>query len=273
MAIELVGGEQSKPLSIFICLFTYGGIEAKTMQCIQDELEKIQQTVGAKAVLFNVHGDALISRSRSKALSVFLESKHDVCFMVDHDIEWVPGALLQTAVRAAARQCLVGGLYPCRGIGRGLATRMKSNMTKFKTGDDLLLDAEYLATGFIAIPRVVAEEVLKYGLAVDPRGEAEANVTGEAYERALSSQLHHCLYNDGTAFFDFFRPICVKRTVQAVSARLDLPPYEYLSEDWAFCYRARAANANRPIYAWTAPWLVHHGSYGYTLFDAYKAQP
>lgn len=259
MAIELVGVPPPSalaPPSIFICLFSYGGIDPNTLRTMQDELNLLHKG-GVRHTFFNIHGDALVSRSRSKALSEFLATDLDVCFMADHDIQWTPGALFLTAQKAAQRGAMVGGLYPCRGMNRGLSSRMRSTEVAFKAGEDKLLDAEYLATGFLAIPRVVAQETLEHGLRVD---------------QLAQHRLHHCLYSDGTGFYDFFRPLCVRRTVQVVSAKV-LPPYEYLSEDWAFSCRARAANPDRPIYAWTAPWLVHHGSYGYTLLDAYRERP
>ncbi len=259
MPLELVGAPTSKP-SILICLFSYGGLHKDTFVTLQDELA-VMRTAGIKHEVLPVHDDALISRSRSKALSVFLEGKHDVCFMLDHDIQWSPGAVLLTAQQAMDRGAMVGGLYPCRGMARGISSRLVNPETRFKAGDNLLLDAEYLATGFLAIPRVVAEETLKYGTTapthINP-DDTEFNWT--------NARLSRCFYLDGTSFYDFFRPICVKRSVSKPG--LDLAPYEYLSEDWSFCYRAKLANPNRPQLAWTAPWLIHHGSYGYSLLDA-----
>ena len=265
----IAGAQPPKPISIFICAFGYGGIQSETLTSLLEEtlvLNKCKVTWE----LNPVHGDALISRSRSKALSKFLATSHDVCFMVDHDLQWTPGALMMIAQKAAERQAMVGGLYPCRGIGRGLSSRMKNNTVTFKAGDDLLLDAVYLATGFIAIPRVVAEEVLKHGQ--DAFNEFHRD---ESSDVTMHAMLSECIYGDGTSFHDFFRPICVQRTVAVVRDAKNeaVAPYEYLSEDWAFSWRARFANPNRPIYAWTAPWLIHHGGYGYTLFDAYRAKP
>ena len=45
---------------------------------------------------------------------------------------------------------------------------------------------------------------------------------------------------------------------------------EYLSEDWAFSHRCRAANVL--LYCWAMPRLVHWGLHGFTLEDVMQKQ-
>ena len=143
--------------------------------------------------------------------------------------------------------------------GRGCASRLKQDVAKFVPGKDELLDAEYLATGFWACPRVVGDEILKQGGAV--------RKTFLSLEVQDVLALHRCIYNDGTLFYDYFRPVAVPSSIEVDAGAAKV--YEYASEDWAFSYRARQANPNRPLYAWTLPHLVHHGSYGFTMKTAY----
>ena len=80
--------------------------------------------------------------------------------------------------------------------------------------------------------------------------------------------LHQCTYNDKSPFYDYFRPIVVPNT----SGIPGTAPYEYASEDWAFGWRARQANPERPMYGWALPMLVHYGSHGFTVATAYAGR-
>ena len=261
MALELITSrEVAAPIGprIFLCIFGYGGMEHYTVEGALREMLLMAKENTAFA-LHMVHGDALISRSRSKAFSVFMESGNfDVCVMLDHDIQWQPGALLGLAKKAHERQALTAGIYACRGFGRGCASRLNQEASKFTPGEDKLLEAEYLATGFWACPRTVGEEILKNGTE-----RVELFQSHDKFSPVVANwKITECVYNDGTFFYDYFRPIAVPSTLPAT-------PHEYASEDWAFSWRARQANPNRPLYAWTLPHLVHHGSYGFTMKTAY----
>ena len=214
-------------------------------------LEEVNIAAAQKKVLgyARVHDDALISRSRSKALSDFLRSDFDVLVMVDHDIEWEGGMAMALAEQADMRKCLVAGLYSLRAKGAGHAGRFTNLGQVVHPGSDERYDAEYLPGGFLAIPRIVAEEVLNAGR--DPRASAEARIT-------------ECIGLDGKPMYDFFRPIVVPGRDGK---------NEYVSEDWSFCWRARQANAARPQYLWAKPILLHHGSYGYNIYEAGQQKP
>ncbi|MFA6135532.1 MAG: hypothetical protein WC869_16080 [Phycisphaerae bacterium] len=226
-------------------LFSYGGVEGRVMDSVIDEI-MLAGSQGKVLGYARVHGDALISRSRSKALSDFLKSDLDVCVMCDHDIEWEPGAVIGLAEQADLRKCLVSGMVSLRGLGAGIAGRMKNPRQPVHPGHDERYEADYLGAGFLAIPRVVAEEVLKAGLLPD----APPNV-----------KITECIGLDGHPFYDFFRPIAVPSdTFDGKS--------EMLSEDWSFGWRARHANRDRPHYLWAKPMLIHWGSFGYNVLQA-----
>lgn len=242
------------PLKACIALFSYGGIEGQTFDSLQEELLWAKEK-GASVLFSRVHGDALISRSRSKALSAFLEKTDaNVFFMLDHDLEWTTGEILETCAKAHERQAITGGFYSCRGFGMGMSSRLKSERATVKMGADALHDAEYIGGGFCAIPRQVAEEVLKYGLDC-----YDDHMTPEHSNAAINA----CIYTDGTKFYDFFRPVVVPSTMEPNA-------HEYLSEDWSFNWRARQANPNRPQYLWSKPVLRHWGTHGYMMATSMK---
>lgn len=287
MGVELIGGggmntntpRDEKLPTVFICSFTYGGIESATMWTMVREMRKMDQ-FGINFLMNNVHGDALISRSRSKALHEFLKTDLDVCVMVDHDLEWEPGSLAALALKAHERRACVSGFYATRSFGRGWSSRIKDQGAKLKTAVDELHDAEYLAGGFLAIPRLVVEEVLEAGKesATSCDGQMKP-VAGPLNDADFNAALRPCVYNDSSLFYDYFRPICVPSTaaydrgdgkggiIRPAGLPPEAKPYEYLSEDWAFSWRCRQANPDRPLLVWTFPWLLHHGRHGYSVLD------
>lgn len=245
-----------------LALFSYGGVEGRVMDAL---LEEINLAATARKVLgyTRVHGDALISRSRSKALTDFLASEFSTLVMVDHDIEWEPGMVVALAEEADKRKCLMSGLYSCRAKGAGHAGRFSNMAQVVHPGADERYDAEYLPGGFLAIPRLVAEEVLKAGTAAAAALQhADANMGMETANEVITE----CIGLDGKPMYDFFRPIVVPSTIVAGRA-------EYLSEDWSFCWRARQANKARPQYIWAKPILLHWGQYGFSIFEAGQLKP
>lgn len=245
-------------MRVCLALFSYGGIEGELLDSLAAELQVAAQS-GVQVYYSRIHGDALISRSRSKAMSAFLkDTDADVLFMLDHDLEWPPGQLLATCAKAHQLKAMVSGMYATRAKGAGFAGRAKGSAVRVRIGADELHEAEYLPGGFIAIPRLVVEEVLKAGQeAQKTQYEMEAHGNSDLANCALTE----CLYNDGTNFYDFFRPIVVPSTLVSGAN-------EYLSEDWSFSWRARRAAPGRPQYLWALPFLRHWGKYGFTMAES-----
>lgn len=234
-------------LKIFLSLFSYGGIHSRLFDCLRSELGLLDQRK-VKHVFKHVSDDALISRSRSKALSDFLRTDCDVYFALDHDIAWLPGDLLATADMAHLKKCIVAGMYSVRGKAQGCAGRLYAACANIVPGKDELFEAEYIPGGFTAIPRLVAEEVLAYGARAD-------------LERDAPAALSECIYNDGTSFWPFFG--CF-----AVPSKVFPGKHEFLSEDWAFSERARRASPARAQYLWSKPLLAHYGEHGFMMVEA-----
>lgn len=218
-------------MKIQLTLFSYGGVHGATVDSLLDEL-----AVASGEMYFGrVADDALISRSRSVAASRFLETPCDVWFMLDHDLSWRPGDVTATCQKALEVGSVVAGMYSYRSMGKGHASRLAKRTIRFPIGEDVLMPADYVASGFCAVPRAVLVKIVECGLVT----------------RCLRSL-------DGEKFYDFFRPIVIPSTVVEGE-------HEYLSEDWSFCRRAVEAGFKTLVYA--KPALVHHGDYGYRVVD------
>lgn len=223
-------------METMLALFPYGGIDGRVLECVLGEMAEAD----GKILYYRAQDDALISRARSYVASLFYQkTKADVLVMVDHDILWSPGDVAQMAAKAHSLGALVGGFYATRSRRGGHAGRlMADRVSDLRLGTDKLHDAEYLPGGFIAIPRSVLRKIIE------------------------AKGVDRCLYNTMEEFWDFFRPLTVPSTL------VDDPSVkEYLSEDWAFCHRARLAGAEKQ-FLWAKPLLGHIGTTVYTMTDA-----
>lgn len=232
-------------MKIALALFSYGGIEGELLDCLMAEMFRAQHEK-VELLYSRIHGDALISRSRSKAMSAFLDSKADIFFQLDHDLQWDVGDILATCAQAHEKKCVVGGMYSNRAEGKGFSGRL-IKAENIKLGADAFVDAQYIGAGFTAYPRLVIEEVLKNGL--DSR---DPNIT-----------LTKCSYLDSTStFYDFFRPVVVRNKEMNIE--------EFLSEDWSFNWRVRQANPARPQLYWAKPMLLHWGRAPFSMVQSQK---
>jgi len=176
--------------------------------------------------------DALISRSRSVAASDFLRSPADVMLMIDHDISWQPGDLSRLIASVRQTTSVVSGIYPKRSFGNGVAVRF-AEPGRYTIGDDRLVPGQYLSTGFFAVHRDVFE--------------------------AMAPTLR--LTTEG--FWPFFMPM--------LSACPSGESPEYLSEDWAFCERARTLGFR--LHVDLKPILSHSGAHAFRLIDSQLPLP
>lgn len=246
---------------IHLCLFAYGGVEPETMDSVLAELFEAQRR-GVLMSYSRTGDDALISRSRSFAASRFLDSGSPVMVMVDHDIAWEPGDLLALAQKAKEENTLVAGMYPCRAFQQGFASRLVTDGVPFAPGGNATHEAEYVATGFLAIPRGVlvkmAEQLQNYDHVLEDTEQEEAEAL----------RIFKCIGLNGAEsepFYDFFRCFSTRGTWKPGTAAAE---YEYLSEDWAFSKRAVAVGFTPKIYE--RPRLRHFGRHGFTLKDAIR---
>ncbi|WBK39882.1 hypothetical protein [Rhodobacteraceae phage LS06-2018-MD06] len=233
------------PIKVWAQLFSYGGVAESTVDSLIHEILLSLRNPEMIVRYDRISGDALISRSRSRAASKFLlNTDFDVLFMIDHDLSWQPGALQEVAYRAHKEQAIVGGLYSKRVIGKGWASRFAKNafenMDSFRIGEPGLLPAEYVATGFMAIPRKVLIDVK------DKYHDIEFVSDG--------ADMHY--WSFFSCFVDDHSLLYGKR--------------EYLSEDWAFCKRAMSLGYK--CYIDKYPKLVHWGEHGFSPDDAVNVE-
>ena len=187
----------------------------------------------------SVVGDALVSRARSLAASAFLRSDCDVLLSIDSDIWFRPEDAIELCEQALAGHDVIGGLYMTRAVRTQPAMMLPNEPLTFAAGQQPV-ETQFVSTGFTAVTR-------------------------EPFE-ALSKTLplcHQSWKQDGedTSFWPFYMPFTI--------------PWEgdghiYLSEDWAFCQRAREAGFK----LWVHPGLRvgHYGSYMYTLEDLIRPE-
>ena len=176
--------------------------------------------------------DALITRARSTVATQYLEQgAGDVLIMVDHDIGWDAGDLEHLTRVCLDMVGIVGGVYSKRGFELGVPIRF-GEYGEYRVPDDRVVECSYVATGFMAIHRRVLEAMA-----------AELPMTVHGFR----------------PFFD--TPLVTREDGQT----------ESLSEDYAFCERARALGFR--VWADLRPNLTHMGSHVYTVADTAWAPP
>lgn len=177
-------------------------------------------------------GDALITRVRSVAASQwYREEAGDVFLMVDDDIEFSVADANKVAMLAREKRGIACAAYPVRG-GTHLACRPLEASIVFGP-EAPPQEIEYAATGFMAVHRDVIASLIE--------------------------DVPLCHEAETWAFWPIFDCMIVERAVPWGTV------YEYLSEDWAFCRRAR----DKGFGVWIDPsvGLIHHGGKGYTIQD------
>jgi hypothetical protein len=249
--------QEEPEVKYLLQLFSYGGVEERTVDSILKELAAAKESVHYS----RISGDALITRSRSRAASEYYDREDmgpgSALVMIDHDIDWQPGAAEHIAQKAIERKAIVGGLYCKRTEGKGFSSRLvepicpadgydgfaedSSGKTRIEFGKDVIIKAEYVATGFMAIAWECIDEIVKK----DPLGDVEY-VSDGAFE-----------------YWTVFRDAIVPHT------RID-NAMEFLSEDWAFCMRAKKCGFDCEISLF--PMLGHTGNKRFLPSDAVEVK-
>ena len=162
--------------------------------------------LGVGVMLAPYIGDSLVNRARDAVLAKFLQTDCDYLFTVDDDIELPPYALVKLI---RADKDIIGGFYRLKRDDGKVAARgvqaFDINDYRDKLEDEQIIEMEYLSTGCILHKREAIQKLwdaypeLRYLANEVPEGENE--------RRAL--------------YTPFIRNL------------------ELLSEDWAFCKRAR----------------------------------
>lgn len=185
--------------------------------------------------------DALISRARSVSMSYWLDqlTDADVLLWVDADISWrlhskdYEGDLARICRSAYRTRGIVGGVYAKRMFGGGVAIR-PDEPCQFKTGEDMLVKAHTVSTGFMAMHREGIDKIAR--------------------------TLPYVSDNNGP-----YHPFCLPYLTE-YSAGL-----RFLSEDWALCCRAHDCGV--PVHIDARPVLEHEGTHFYTVADGNRKVP
>lgn len=170
-------------------------------------------------------GESLICRARQNDLVVFMESDCDYLISIDDDVE-IPTDTFMKMIEAD--RDIVGGVYRIKTAGEykvAQQTLDRSNISK-AIKEKLLMPGRYASAGCMCIKRSCIEDMIK----AYPDLE---------YEESFSKKPAWALY----------QPFVYKK--------------DYLSEDWAFCKRARDIGKEVWIHGGI---LCHHwGTYRYSL--------
>lgn len=182
----------------------------------------------------SVVGDAAVDRARSMIMSDFLRSDCDVLVTIDSDIFFAARHVLQLA-RHAEQHGVAGALYMTRKLNTQPAMLLPEDSSIIFDDAAQPVEVPFLAAGFMAIAKEVVQSISE------------------------TLPLCHAGWNDNgkdTSFWPFYMPMTIPWPDEGNI---------YLSEDFAFCHRAKGQGYR----LWLDPSirLGHVGSYMYTMED------
>lgn len=193
-------------------------------------------------------GDALISRTRSqlatKMMTDPLCEDVDVMVIIDDDVQFYPQDFWKIVDGAREKQAPYGGIYVTRSREPHTAALgfPGQNLTFQEAEEPNPVPIRYLATGFMAVPRVCFQSMIDH-----PGFETVHGTEPIVYcEQGVGSN----------PMYDFFRCFEIKENDGRI---------HYLSEDWAFCERARQCGYD--IWADTSIILQHRAVVSVTVAD------
>ena len=220
---------------IYLGSVVYRFIESCYHDCV---IRLVQQCArdGIDIEVGQVRGDALISRSRSLMASAFLRSDADVLLTIDSDIWFRPEDALGLCQKALDYD-MIGACYVTRSAQPQPAMLLPPGEQVLFMAATSPVEVPFISTGFMAVSRKPFE--------------------------ALRDTLPHCHQNwrgegdQDRSFWPFYMPYTIPWPGGDVNM--------YLSEDWAFCQRARDAGFK----VWLDPSirLGHNGDVLLTLED------
>jgi hypothetical protein len=176
-----------------------------------------------------VWGHSDIARGRSIMATEALADGFDELMWIDSDVVFSPGDVDRLRGHGAP---LVGGVYPVKGRRRLAMTLLEKERTVAFGKEGGLIEVKHVATGFLYTHRSAYEAIRKHHRLPVCRGEKPCGVV----------------------------PYFLSLVVEEAGV------HSYLSEDFSFCYRARAAGIK--VLADTGFRLGHVGSYTYSWEDA-----
>lgn len=224
----------------------YGGAGADYVRSVLG-LAAAAERQGLACSFALLSNNAAIDRARNVLAGVFLQSEATHLLFVDGDIGFIPDEVLGLVelMRNDARLAVIGAPYPKRRINwklvaaaseRGLAAENPAELERYSglfaldaldpaagVRLDQPLELRHLGTGLMLIRRDVIETLCER--------HPELRYTPDGQDRADGQVGEH--------LHALFQPM------------IDPDSGQLLSEDYAFCHRARAAGHR----LWAAPWM------------------
>ena len=198
-----------------------------------------------KVIWAPLWNDALIGRSRSLMCTEFLKTDADVMVIIDDDIVFDESDFWKIVEGCRETRSIYGGGYVTRSTTPHLSSRIYPNTEVLWAQGPVRrpLEIQYLATGFFALHREVLEGM------IDRRFE----------DADGGHMIAECELGADRPFYPFFSPF---QALEEDGRR------HYLSEDWAFCNRARQLG----LAVWMDQSIVlqHLGMYPYSVADLNK---
>jgi glycosyltransferase involved in cell wall biosynthesis len=225
-------------MKIYVGSPVYRGAEVEHQESMFALIELVRRDPDIQMQRATIKGDADIGRARNVAATNFLEqSDADIFLTIDDDIWFSPEDALTLCKKCYNGYNVIGGLYMTRGILNVQPAILLADNEAFTfQPDEKPLKAQFLSTGFMAMHRKVFEKMTKH------------------------PEVRYCMKTSKTPFYTFY----LQKTIP-------WPNDEnlYLSEDWAFCQRAREMGFD----IWLDPTirLGHIGKYIYRLEDLLEA--
>lgn len=210
----------------FVSTLAYRSVDVQHFRCVLSLIPALARAQGKYSVY---SGDALLCRSRAIVASRFLDTGYDVLLTIDSDIVFRPEDAIEVCEQAHELGIVVG-MYPCRSLGQMKPASVPLAGAITFGDSHTPVPIQWGATGFMAVNRQTLTR--------------------------MKRELPFCHPND-YKFYPFYDPLV---------ATADDGSTIYLSEDFAFCERARAAGSG--IYVNPGVRLKHVGEHAFRLEDA-----
>jgi len=240
--------------SLFVATPMYGG------QCFGSytksilDLSRVAQAYGVNAQFSFIFNESLITRARNYLVDEFLRSNFTHMMFIDSDIDFSP---MDVIALLAMNKPIVGGPYPKKCIAweniyDAVKYEMVPNDDRGKLADfagDFVFNA---VPGTKEIQLNQVTEVLEIGTGFMMVERSVFEKFAESYPQYWYNPDHNraAAFNGSRKIYQYFQ------------AEIEPEHNRYLSEDYWFCQKARAAGHS----VWFAPWMVvkHHGTHIYS---------
>lgn len=211
-----------------------------------DAMTQVMHLIANKKHIFTwmpMKGDALIDRSRSRVASFFMrERDDDILFMVDDDENFSAEDVVKVVDHVMGGMDICGGMVMLKKPATMIGNYIEKNILFFDDQnvtfgkDEKPVEIRFLGSGFMAVHRRV-------------------------FRKMIDEDIVPFCHPHDVKFWPFFQPFPWKN---------EKGYWVYLSEDWAFCKRARDLGFK----VWLDPSILisHLGEYGWDITDARRPQ-